>query len=55
MSEATTLLDVVTVLIERGIYKLPVNLKRNHISLSHSQADIDETLEKADEVMGTLS
>ena len=41
-------------LIERGIYKLPVNLKRNHISLSHSQADIDQTLEKADEAMATL-
>jgi glutamate-1-semialdehyde 2,1-aminomutase len=41
-------------LIERGIYKLPVNLKRNHISLSHSKADIAETLEKADAVMAEL-
>jgi glutamate-1-semialdehyde 2,1-aminomutase len=41
-------------LIERGIYKLPVNLKRNHISLSHSKADIDETLSAADKVMGEL-
>ncbi len=41
-------------MIERGIYKLPVNLKRNHISLSHTEADIDETLEKADEVMKEL-
>jgi glutamate-1-semialdehyde 2,1-aminomutase len=38
-------------LIERGIYKLPVNLKRNHISLAHTAADIDETLEKAEEVL----
>jgi glutamate-1-semialdehyde 2,1-aminomutase len=41
-------------MIERGIYKLPVNLKRNHISLSHTAADIDRTLEVADEVMKTL-
>ena len=38
-------------LIERGIYELPVNLKRNHISLSHTAKDIDETLEKADQVL----
>jgi len=42
-------------LIERGIYKLPVNLKRNHISLSHTQADIDQTLEAADAVMKELA
>jgi glutamate-1-semialdehyde 2,1-aminomutase len=42
-------------MIERGVYKLPVNLKRNHISLSHSQADIDQTLEAADAVMKELN
>ncbi|MSP11625.1 MAG: aspartate aminotransferase family protein [Chloroflexi bacterium] len=42
-------------LIERGIYELPVNLKRNHISLSHTAADIDRTLETAEEVLKTLS
>jgi len=41
-------------LIERGVYKLPVNLKRNHISLSHTQADIEQTLEAADAVLGEL-
>jgi glutamate-1-semialdehyde 2,1-aminomutase len=41
-------------LIERGIYKLPVNLKRNHISLAHTVADIDETLEAADAVLKDL-
>jgi glutamate-1-semialdehyde 2,1-aminomutase len=35
-------------MIERGIYKLPVNLKRNHISLAHTEADIDQTLEAAE-------
>lgn len=38
-------------MIERGIYKLPVNLKRNHISLAHTAADIDRTLEAADAVL----
>ena len=41
-------------MIEHGIYKLPVNLKRNHISLSHTQADIEQTLEAADAVLGEL-
>lgn len=41
-------------MIERGIYKLPVNLKRNHISLSHTQADIDQTLEAANAVLKTI-
>jgi len=41
-------------LIERGVYKLPVNLKRNHISLSHTQADIAQTLEAADAVLAEL-
>lgn len=38
-------------MIERGIYKLPVNLKRNHISLAHTAADIDRTLDAADAVL----
>jgi len=38
-------------LIERGIYELPMNLKRNHISLSHTAKDIDETLAAADAVL----
>jgi glutamate-1-semialdehyde 2,1-aminomutase len=41
-------------LIERGIYMLPVNLKRNHISLSHTAQDIDQTLEAAEAVFKTL-
>ncbi len=38
-------------LIERGVYELPVNLKRNHISLAHSAADIDQSLEIVDQVL----
>lgn len=38
-------------LIERGVYMLPVNLKRNHISLAHTDEDIDATLEAAEDVL----
>jgi glutamate-1-semialdehyde 2,1-aminomutase len=41
-------------LIERGVYELPVNLKRNHISLSHTEADIDYSLAMAAEALHTL-
>ena len=42
-------------LIARGIYKLPVNLKRNYISLSHTETDIDQTLETVDAVCAELT
>lgn len=35
-------------LIKRGVFELPMNLKRNHISYSHTDADIDRTLEAAE-------
>ncbi len=38
-------------MIERGIFKMPVNLKRNHISYSHTDAHIDRTLEMAEGVL----
>ena len=38
-------------LFDRGIFKLPVNLKRNHISYAHTEADIDRTLEACDDVL----
>jgi glutamate-1-semialdehyde 2,1-aminomutase len=38
-------------MIERGIYMLPVNLKRNHISLSHTAEDVDRTLEASEDVL----
>lgn len=41
-------------LVSRGIFKLPMNLKRNHLSLSHTQADVDRTLEACDAVMGEM-
>jgi glutamate-1-semialdehyde 2,1-aminomutase len=36
-------------MLERGIFKLPMNLKRNHISASHTDEDIDRTLQAAAE------
>ncbi len=36
---------------ERGIFMLPVAMKRNHVSAAHTQADIDRTLEVAREVL----
>jgi glutamate-1-semialdehyde 2,1-aminomutase len=39
---------------ERGIFMLPVALKRSHVSAAHSTADIDRTLEAADTVLRSL-
>ena len=38
-------------LMERGIFKIPLNLKRNHIGFAHSEADIDHTLEACEQVL----
>jgi len=38
-------------LLERGIFKLPLNLKRNHISFSHTDDDIETTLSTVDDVL----
>ena len=35
----------------RGFLMLPLALKRNHISGSHTTADVDQTLEAAEEVL----
>jgi glutamate-1-semialdehyde 2,1-aminomutase len=35
-------------LLEHGVFEMPMNLKRNHISYSHTEADIDQTLEAAE-------
>lgn len=38
-------------LIERGIFELPLNLKRNHVSYSHTDAHVDRTLEVSEDVL----
>ncbi|MCC2684744.1 MAG: glutamate-semialdehyde--aminomutase [Paenibacillaceae bacterium] len=45
-------------LLEKGIFKLPMNLKRNHISYSHTDADIERTLMIIEQVLqeeGTIA
>ncbi|HEX2185075.1 MAG TPA: aspartate aminotransferase family protein [Chloroflexota bacterium] len=42
-------------MIERGIFMLPMNLKRNNLSAAHTEADVDRTLDEADRVLGALS
>jgi glutamate-1-semialdehyde 2,1-aminomutase len=41
-------------LVEKGIFKLPMNLKRNHISLSHTPEDIAKTLQTCDDTIAEL-
>jgi glutamate-1-semialdehyde 2,1-aminomutase len=40
---------------DRGFLMLPMNLKRNHISAAHTEADIDRTLEAAEDVLTELA
>lgn len=42
-------------LVERGIFKLPMNLKRNHLSLSHTREHVDQTLQACEDVLKDLS
>ena len=41
-------------LIQRGIFKLPMNLKRNHLTLSHTEEHISRTLEASEDVLRCL-
>jgi len=42
-------------MFERGIFMLPMNLKRNHISLSHTAEHIDRTLEACEDALKKLA
>jgi glutamate-1-semialdehyde 2,1-aminomutase len=42
-------------MIDKGSFMYPMSLKRNSISLAHTEADIDRTLEQADEVLGGMA
>jgi glutamate-1-semialdehyde 2,1-aminomutase len=50
-NDAETFVSYRKAMIERGFFKLPLNLKRNHISLSHTAEDVDRTLEAAETVL----
>ena len=41
-------------LIERGFFKMPMNIKRNHVSYSHTAEDIDRTLQAIEDVLSEL-
>ena len=40
---------------KRGIFMLPIALKRNHVSAAHTDADIDRTLNIAEDVLTDMS
>lgn len=42
-------------MIGHGSFMYPMALKRNHISLAHTEADIDRTLSQADDVLGAMA
>jgi len=42
-------------MIARGIFEMPTNLKRGHVSYSHTERDIDHTLDVADKVLTEMS
>lgn len=50
-SNAARLLDYRRRMIERGVFLMPENLKRGHISYSHTEQDIDRTLQIAEDVL----
>ena len=38
-------------MVKRGVFMLPMAMKRNHISAAHTDADIDRTLDVAEDVL----
>ena len=42
-------------LIDRGIFKMPMNLKRNHLSYAHTDEHVDRTLEACEDVLREMA
>jgi glutamate-1-semialdehyde aminotransferase len=42
-------------LMARGVFSIPVPLKRNHLTTSHSEGQIGRTLEAAEDVLGLIA
>jgi glutamate-1-semialdehyde 2,1-aminomutase len=38
-------------LIDRGIFKMPMNLKRNHVGYAHTDEHVDRTLQACEDVL----
>ncbi len=54
-NDAPLFVDYRKNLIQRGIFKLPMNLKRNHISLSHTEEHLDRTLQACEDSLRSLT
>jgi glutamate-1-semialdehyde 2,1-aminomutase len=50
-NDATRFIEFRRKLIEHGIFMMPANLKRAHVSYSHTDAHVDKTLEACDSVL----
>ncbi|MGQ0550711.1 MAG: aspartate aminotransferase family protein [Armatimonadota bacterium] len=50
-NDVARFLDYRRRLMSRGVFKIPMNLKRAHISYAHTNADIDTTLQAAEDVL----
>jgi len=37
--------------MKRGVFEIPMNLKRNHLGFSHTKADVDTSLEAAESAL----
>ncbi len=42
-------------LMEQGIFQLPLNLKRNHVSFTHTDVQIEKTLEITEAILKDVS
>lgn len=54
-NDAERFLDYRRRMIERGVFLMPTNLKRGHIGFSHTEEDIDWTLQIAEDVLRGVS
>ncbi len=54
-NDATLFVNYRMQLVERGVFKLPMNLKRNHLTLSHSEAQVDRTLQACEDSLRSLA
>ncbi len=54
-NDSSRFIDYRRRLIERGIFKMPANLKRSHVSYAHTDAHVEKTLEACEDVLKEMS
>jgi glutamate-1-semialdehyde 2,1-aminomutase len=54
-NDAETFVTFRRKMVERGIFMIPINLKRLVISAAHSAEDIDRTLQTGKEILGQIA